>query len=213
MSMTPIDIERWNRKAHFEFFMSSAGSTRIGLTQPVDVTNLVSFCKKNTLPFYYSLIFLVTQVGNEIAGFRHRIVNGQPIEHDMLHPLFSDLGDNELFKLVMARMETNLTEFVHKARELSQAQSEYLPVENFISRHDILNISCYPWGDFSGLQVKPVQKEDCDPGIPFIFWGKYHRQEGRLVTSMYIEVNHCFLDGIHLYQFKHQLEDKILQLA
>ncbi|WP_444893884.1 CatA-like O-acetyltransferase [Microbulbifer sp. TRSA001] len=101
--MTPIDIERWDRKAHFKFFMSSAGSTRIGLTQPLDVTNLVSFCKQNALPFYYSLIFLVTQVANEIAGFKHRIVDSQPMEHDMVHPLFADLGDeDELFKLVMA---------------------------------------------------------------------------------------------------------------
>ncbi|WP_444935900.1 CatA-like O-acetyltransferase [Microbulbifer sp. JMSA004] len=214
MSMTPIDIERWDRKAHFKFFMSSAGSTRIGLTQPLDVTNLVSFCKQNALPFYYSLIYLVTQVANEIEGFRHRIVDSQPMEHDMVHPLFADLGGKDgLFKLVMAGMEKSLTEFVHKTKELSLSQTEHLPVEKFINRHDILNISSYPWGDFSSLQVKPVQKENCDPGIPFIAWGKYQSQGGRLITSLYSEVNHCFLDGIHLYQFKQQLEGKICQLA
>ncbi|WP_444890317.1 CatA-like O-acetyltransferase [Microbulbifer sp. DLAB2-AA] len=210
MPATPIDIESWNRGDHFKFFMGSAGSTRLSLTQPLDVTELAFFCKKNTISFYYSLIFLVTQTANEIAGFRHRVVDGQPFEFDILHPLFTDLNkDDDLFRLVMAEMETHLIDFVKKAKQLSKDQSEYLPVNTFMDRYDILNITCYPWGDFSSMQVKPVQQENCDPGIPFIAWGKYQQQANRLMTSLHTEVNHCFLDAIHLYQFKTHLEDKI----
>ncbi|MCL1125046.1 CatA-like O-acetyltransferase [Shewanella surugensis] len=142
MKQKNIDIETWKRKSHFKFFTSSVGSVRLSLTQPLDVTQLVTFC-----------------------------------------------------------------------RQQSQKQKKYLPIADFIHRHDILNISCYPWGDFTCIQVKPVQQDTCETGIPFIAWGQYQQQDERLIMSLHMEVNHCFLDAIHLYQYKAALEAKINSLA
>ncbi|WP_298768793.1 CatA-like O-acetyltransferase [uncultured Shewanella sp.] len=81
MAYKKININAWTRRSHFAFFKSSQGSVRLSLTQPLDVTPLVSFCRQHSLSFYYSLIFLVTQTANDISGFKQRIENGIPIEH------------------------------------------------------------------------------------------------------------------------------------
>jgi len=210
MAVKTIQLETWHRQKHYQFFTSSTGSTRLSLTQSLDVTGLVTYCKLHSLSFYYSLIFLVTQSANDIAGFRQRIEKGLPVEYDKLDPLFTGINTgDELFKLVMGTMTSSLIDFVAQTKHQSLMQTEHLPMDEFIHRHDILNITCYPWGDFSSLQVKPVQSNHQDAGIPFIAWGQYQLQDERFKLSLHLEVSHCFLDAIHLYQFKTKLEDKI----
>ncbi|WP_298768790.1 CatA-like O-acetyltransferase [uncultured Shewanella sp.] len=109
-------------------------------------------------------------------------------------------------------MNNNIQTFAQQTQQQARAQDDYLPIEEFIHRHDILNITCYPWGNFTHIQVKPVQQNSEDPGIPFIAWGQYQQQGKQLITSLHTEVSHCFLDAIHIYQFKKNLEEKIHSL-
>ena len=216
MASKTIQLDSWERKAHYQFFTSSTGSVRLSLTQPLDVTGLVAYSKLHCLSFYYSFIFLVTQTANEIPSFRQRIENGEPVEYESLDPLFTDLNTgnkDDRFKLVMGKMLESLSDFVCASKAQSQAQAEHLPIADFMGRYDILNITCYPWGDFSNLQVKPVQHDNQDAGIPFIAWDQYQKkvihQDLRYMLSLQLDVSHCFLDAIHLFQFKCKLEEKI----
>ncbi|MCP3940215.1 MAG: hypothetical protein GY710_01865 [Desulfobacteraceae bacterium] len=205
-----IDVETWARKEHFRFFATGEGAVRFSLTQPLNVTNLVLFCEKHQLSFYYSLIFVVTQTANGMAGFRQRLQNGQPVEYDQVHPLFTDLSSgDELFKLVMGKMHNELPVFVGKTKTQVDQQQCYLPVNEFMNRDDILNITCYPWGNFSSMQVKPVTADVKDNAVPFIAWGQYQQEGDQFILSFYMEVSHCFLDALHIYRYKMALESAI----
>ena len=49
--------------------------------------------------------------------------------------------------------------------------------------------------------------------VPRIAWGKYSEQHGRLELTVSMEVNHRFIDGIHIEKFSGFLEKMIADLA
>ena len=51
-----------------------------------------------------------------------------------------------------------------------------------------------------------------DDAIPRITWGKYVRQDDRETLGLSIEVNHRFVDGVHLGRFYEALQQKINDL-
>ena len=53
---------------------------------------------------------------------------------------------------------------------------------------------------------------DKDDAIPRITWGKYVRQDDRETLGLSIEVNHRFVDGVHLGRFYEALQQKINDL-
>ena len=63
-----IDINKWERKEHFEFY-SNIATPHYCVAFNIDVTNLLAFTRKNKISFYYSLIYLCTQSINEIDEF------------------------------------------------------------------------------------------------------------------------------------------------
>ena len=70
--------------------------------------------------------------------------------------------------------------------------------------------SCLPWLDLTAL----TNERDLDPddAVPRIAWGKYVEENGRLMLGLSIEVNHRFIDGLHIGQFARELEKSIAEL-
>ena len=50
---------------------------------------------------------------------------------------------------------------------------------------------------------------DVNDAVPRIGWGKYVPREGRLVLHLSREVNHRFVDRVHIGQFARALERSI----
>ena len=53
---------------------------------------------------------------------------------------------------------------------------------------------------------------DPDDAIPRIAWGRYVPRDGRLMLGMSMEVNHRFIDGLHIGRFAQALESAISKL-
>ena len=47
---------------------------------------------------------------------------------------------------------------------------------------------------------------DRDDAIPRISWGKYREENGRKTLGLSVELNHRFVDGVHVGMFAKELE-------
>jgi chloramphenicol O-acetyltransferase type A len=205
--MKEIDIDSWERRAHFNHFYHMDHPI-YNICFDIDVTKAREYTRRENLSFYYTLIYLSVSSANMIDNFRYRVRDGKVILHDTLHPAFADLAeDSELFKMVTVKMEKDLASFVKKARETSETQIEYFPMDNQTVQDDLISFSMIPWIRFTSLVY--MANLDRSDAIPRITCGKYYRSDNRILLPFNFQVNHLFIDGIHLARFKEILESKI----
>ena len=57
------------------------------------------------------------------------------------------------------------------------------------------------------------RNQDADDAVPRIAWGKYVEENGRWTLGMSLEVNHRFIDGLHIGQFVKELEKNMEELG
>jgi chloramphenicol O-acetyltransferase type A len=67
--------------------------------------------------------------------------------------------------------------------------------------------SCLPWVDITAL----TNERDFDPNdaIPRVAWGKYVEENGRETLGLSLEINHRFIDGLHIGRFAEALQRRI----
>lgn len=90
-----LDMNDFKRKKHFDFFIK-LDYPQMNLCANVEITRLHDFLKNNKLPFYYSLIYLSLKTANQIKEFRHRICDCKIIEHEIIHPSFSIMAEDDM---------------------------------------------------------------------------------------------------------------------
>ena len=69
--MEYVDIEKWPRRSHFEFF-ENADDAFIDVTVQLDITTFFSYVHNNGFKFFPSLLFCFLKAMNEIEEFRVR---------------------------------------------------------------------------------------------------------------------------------------------
>jgi chloramphenicol O-acetyltransferase type A len=205
--MKEIDVDNWMRKEHFNFFKNVAYPV-YNICFDVDVTRLREYAKDKNLPFNLALVYLSTNAVCSVENLRYRLRGETVVLHDSLTPSFTDMKkDSDLFKMVTVEMEENLESFAIKAKEKSITQKKYFIAEDFAGRDDFIFYSIIPWISFTSIDHTINMKQG--DAIPRVSWGKYYQRENRLFMPYNIQVNHMFVDGIHLGMFKDELDNKI----
>ena len=84
------------------------------------------------------------------------------------------------------------------------------PVTRLAGRDDFVFISALPWIAFTGIDHTASGR----PGgaIPRISWGKFRTENSRILLPCNIQVNHLFVDGIHVGRCVNALESTINSL-
>lgn len=208
--MEIIDQKNWPRKEHFDFF-SRMESPSYNISFPLDVTHFYRVIKSKGLSFYYSMIHLSIQAANQVENLRYRIRGNEVVLHEGLHPSFADLGpDSELFKLVTLDFHPDLGTFNRLAKEQSQSQQEYFPLEKLKGRDEFIYFSSIPWISFTSIDH--TANGNKDDAVPRISWGKYYWEGDRCLLPYNLQVHHAFVDGLHLGMFKEALDSAMESL-
>ena len=205
--MKKIDIATWSRKQHFEFFRHIA-SPMYNTCFNVNITNLLAFTRARRLSFNTAMVHITLTAANAIENLKYRLHEDEVIQHDMLHPVFAHIRKGEeLFGLVHQQYEDDLSTFASKAKQKADTQVQYFPMDELKGRDDLVFISALPWISFTGVDhTASLKKEDA---IPRITWGKYRTENGKTLLPFNIQVNHIFVDGLHVGQFKDKLDETI----
>lgn len=153
------------------------------------------------------MIYASTHVMNEIKDFRYKIRDGKIILHDSLQPSFTDMESNKnLFKIVTLPLKKDIIEFSNSAKEVSKNQKEYFPTIAE-DQDKLIYFSCIPWISFTSISNEIVMnKED---SIPRISFGKYFKQDNKVLLPYSVQVNHMLLDGIHVGKYIEKLQNFI----
>ena len=186
--MEKVDRTHWERAELFEFF-SAVSHPFYSVTFRVDVTNLYRYVKERHLSFYYAMGYLVTDAVNSVKNFRYAIRDGEVWLLDERIPSLTDLKPgSEQFHIVTLPKVGGIAEFCASAQARSAAQKTLLDQDE--ENDNLIYISCTPWFDLTG-------------------WGRYGKENGRKKLGMSVEVNHRFIDGLHLGKFYEKLQADI----
>ena len=207
--MKMIDMATWPRRGIYDYF-SGVSNPFYSVTVQLDVTGLASWARREGLSFYYALVYLCTQAVNQTVAFRYDIREGQVALLDRREPSFTDLKPGaELFHIVTMPAGEDIRAFCREARQKSRAQEVFLDMA--AEAGPLIYFSCLPWVELTALTNE--RDFDRDDTVPRIAWGRYVEQNGRLKLGLSLEVNHRFIDGLHIGQFVRALEGLIAALT
>lgn len=207
--MNVIDLNTWNRKELFDLFSKSKNPFYM-VTFRYDVTKLYQYVKKEGISFYYAMVYAVTKAVNRVENFRYAIQDGQVVLLSERMPSFTDMKKgSDLFQIVTILCQGTVREFEAEARRASQAQKCFIDFEK--ETDAAIYLTCAPWLDITALRNEGIS--DPDDSIPRIGWGKFTEEKGRKLLCISMEVNHRFIDGIHLAQFSDALTEVIGEIC
>lgn len=210
--MRKIDKSTWDRKEIFDFF-SNISDPFYMVSFVMDVTELKAYTKRMDCSFYYSLIYLCNKALSSIENFMYTCIDDDIYVLDDRMPSFTDRNKNsDLFKIITIPMYEDLREFVNRANEANKQQDSFIDMS--LEANNLAYYSCLPTLRLTALSnefdlMNPLLKDD---NIPRICWGKYTENSGRLELTISLEVNHRFIDGVHIEKFASILEESIKEL-
>ena len=208
--MKKIDMATWNRREHFKFFRTMAYPV-YNICFDIDVSKVKTYSKNYGMSFNLLMVHTSTASLNMIDNFKYRIREDQVVLHEILTPSYADIvKESDLFRMVTVPFESDVRKFEKNAKEKAKNQQKYFVVEEFANRDDFVFYSAIPWITFTSIDHTRNHKRD--DAVPRISWGKYRWKRNQLILPYNIQVNHMFVDGVHIGLFKKQLKQKIDEL-
>ena len=210
--MKIINKDNWARKEIFDFF-SGVSDPFYMVSFTLDVTELKAFTKRHGCSFYHSLIYLCTKAMESVENFMYACRGEDIWVLDERIPSFTDRKDgSELFQIINVPAAGDILSFCRDAAEAKQKQDFFIDMS--AESDSMIYISCLPTVRLTAMtnefdRLSPGFKND---SVPRISWGRYIENNGRLELTVSLEVNHRFIDGIHIEKFVSKLEALIKNL-
>ena len=211
--MRVIDPDSWERKDIYNFF-APLSDPFYSVTFRIDVTELYEYTKTRGLSFFQGLVWACTEAVNGTEAFLMAVRDGQLVMLDWRDPSFTDLkAGSEKFHIVTMEHIRDIDEYCREAVRLSAAQETFIdPAKESDS---LIYYSCLPWVDMTAFHGERDYSSPgaLDDSIPRVTWGKYTEENGRKKLCIAVEVNHRFIDGVHIGRFAERLEQQIKSLS
>ena len=196
MNYRIIDKETYYRKGVFRHFSEDCKCST-SMTARIDVTDLAECSQKTSTKFYINFLYILSKVMNSREDYRMGYLwqTEELICYDVIHPtqyVFHE--DTETFTLVYTEYCEDYAAFYANAlqdAETAKKTREYrLDMENHPNWFDA---SCIPWLSYDSLHI------ELPDGYlffaPIVNWGKYRRENGRLLMPVTVRLNHAIADG------------------
>lgn len=204
--MQEVDLKTWNRRDHFAVFRR-VDLPFYNVSANVDATGLRSWVRTRAVSLNNTLIYAVMTAINGIENFRYRLRGDTVVLYDRLHPSFSCLRQGEeLFRMIAVDLADDPIDFDARAKAAIAASTAYFDAA-MAGRDDVVFISPMPWIVFTSVDhTVSLRREDA---IPRVTWGKLFEENGRTMLPFNIQVNHMFVDGLHVGRLFAALSDGI----
>lgn len=209
MSFVEIDLEHYPRRQHLAYF-SSLQFPYVGVTNNVDVTDFLQFCKKNRYSFYLLFMHAAALAADEVPQLRQRIHGGKVLEYTTCPTSHTELLDNGTYCYCTLHHHMPLDEFIPYAQRTREQCRLIGSVEEDSEVESMYFMSTAPWFHYSAL-IQPVAGGD--DSNPRITWGKFQKDAfGREQLPVSLLAHHGLVDGIHIARFYENLEHQLQAL-
>ena len=206
-----IDINTWERKETYEFFLGFQNPT-ISITSEVECAGAKARAKAAGESFFLHYLYAVLRAVNEIPEFRFRIdAEGRVVyfDHvDMLTPI--KVKENGRFFTIRLPWNTDFQTFYTTAKAIindidpngNPYDMEKVGGKDLL---DVILLSATPDLYFTSLTC--TQEHRHGSNYPLMNAGKAILKEGKLVMPIAMTIHHGFIDGHHLSLFYKKVEE------
>lgn len=210
MSFVKLDLDTFPRRQHLAYF-SSLAYPYVGVTNNVDVTELVQFCRQQQHSFYLLFMHAAALAADGVPELRQRIRSGEVVEYSECPTSHTELLDNGTYAYCTLHHHMSLEAYLAQA-ESARAQCRLNgSIEEDAYSESMYFISTLPWLHYTAL-IQPVAGGgDCNPRIT---WGRFQPDAvGRQQLPVTLLAHHGLVDGIHIARFYENLEKKLQELV
>lgn len=203
--MKTIDLNSWNRKSHFEFF-KQFDNQHFTVSINEDVRNIYQFAKSNKISFFLITLYAILKASNQIKEFKQRVEGDKIVEYDSLACSSPIMTKENLYKSVILDYFPTFEEFSSVAKPIIDSAKNSTPSEKGVetSKNDLIIASCNPWFSFTSINAACLSFKSCS--IPVITWGKAFEENNKFQVPISMQLNHLFVDGIHIGQYVNLLQ-------
>lgn len=202
--MKKLNIETWNRKAHFNFFNTFV-DPYFGVTAKVDVTKAYAHAKAENKSFFAVYLHACMKAVNAVEAFKYRIENeNEVVIHDAIHASATILRPDNTFGFSFIDYDEDYEVFnrnVLQEKERIYNSTDLFPPKN---TEDCVYCSAMPWIDFSGHKEPFHGKKESVPRFAF---SKMMNEGSAKKMNIAITVNHALMDGYHVGQFVEKYQE------
>ncbi len=196
--MRKIDLESWPRRKHFEVYRQF-DFPHFNLTFPVTVTNFRKWVRARGNSLSLATTYLLARVANETPPFRLRIRGEEVIEHEIVHPSFTVLLENELFSFCTVEYRADYDAFIAASKRRIQEVRAHPTLEDEPGQDDLLFMTSLPWFHFTSI-MHPIHMHPVD-SVPRIAWGRIDAEADRFEMPLSVQVHHALMDGLHVGRY------------
>jgi chloramphenicol O-acetyltransferase type A len=204
-----LDLEKWNRREVFEFFRSF-DKPYFNICTRLDITELLALLRRRShvsvsLAYHYFAL----RAANEIEPFRYRLRDGKVLVHDVIHGGTTVMLPDENFTLTYFGYDEDFGKFIDEAeRSVKEAQSGDGAFRPRAS-DDLVHFTTLPWVSFTSFShARNWRREDSVPKIAF---GKFIKENERVLLPISVEVHHALMDGLHVGRYLARLEETLAE--
>ena len=210
MSFIKIDLERYDRRPHFEYF-SSLQYPYVGITNNVEVSELVRFCKAKDYSFYLMFLHAAAIAADGVRQLRQRIHEGGIIEYSECPTSHIELLENNTYCYCTLHHHMTMEEYIPCAVEARNLCRQNGSIDEDDDSDSMYFISTLPWLHYTAM-IQPVAGgEESNPRIT---WGKFQEDyRGKKQLPVTLLAHHALVDGIHIAMFYQNLEQEIKKIV
>ena len=210
MGYVEIDLEHYPRRRHLEYF-SSLQYPYVGVTNDVDVTQAVRFCRETGYSFYLVFMHAAALAADDVPQLRQRLRRGAVVEYDQCPTSHIELLDDGTYCYCTLRHHMPLEAFIPYAENARRQCRLKGSIEEDGDAESMYFISTLPWISYTAL-IQPVAGgEESNPRIT---WGKFRKDYGgKEQLPVTLLVHHGLVDGIHIARFYENLEKRLAELV
>ncbi|ASS77274.1 chloramphenicol acetyltransferase [Tumebacillus algifaecis] len=204
--MKYIDMENWPRKNHYRFF-KAFDYPHFNVCANVDVTRFSQVVSERKLSFFKTFLYAVMRTANELKEFRYRIREDGVVEHDVVHPSFTLMTSEDVFRFCKAQYNAKMNAFLDEIARVMEAAKDTVYIEDEPGRDNLLYVTCLPWVSFTSVQ-HPIHF-DANDSVPRIAWGKFFEENGTVKIPLGVQAHHALVDGVHVGQFFERIQEHL----
>ena len=204
-----LDLTNWARRDLFEFF--------IGYTNPyfnvctrVEVTKLAALVRDRPgVRISLALHYFALRVANEIEPFRYRLKDEKVFVYDVVNGGTTVLLPNESFAYAYFDYQRDFEKFLSDmGKAVDDVRTGSGPLKPTM-RDDVIYHTTLPWISFTSFAH--ARTKGRGDSIPRIVFGKFTKENERIMLPISVEVHHALMDGLHVGRYLSRLEDALAE--
>ena len=210
MNYKTIDKDKYYRAGVYRHFTKDCKCS-VSITNRIDVTNLTEYSKRTGTKFYINFLYCLSQTLNAREDYRMAYLweTDKLIAFDQINPChYIFHSDTETCTTVYSQYDEDYHKFYAsctKDIEQAKATREYgLDMEHHPNWFDASYVS---WLSYDALHL------ELPDGYlyfqPIINWGKYRKENSRMMMPVTVRMNHAIADGYLISQVFLLLQEKI----